>query len=100
MTGQLRIRVCDGNDVHIVTLRGELDVFSGDAVFEVLTEIAGSTVIVDLSELTFIDAAGLGAIIAAKNEIERGGNKLELGGASGMVRRVFEVEDLGYLLAD
>ena len=54
----------DGGHV-IVTLSGELDLAVGDRVSATLREHleAGRRLVVDLSEVTFIDSTGLGAIL-------------------------------------
>jgi len=85
---------------HFVGLHGELDVVNAASLRDALVEIAGSTVAVDLSDLTFIDAAGLGALASARREIEESGNKLELLGARPSVRRTFTVAGLAHLLGD
>lgn len=53
-------------DVVTVTLRGEVDVLNVDQVRTALVQAlegAPGSVVVDLSELSFIDSTGLGAII-------------------------------------
>ena len=42
---------------------------SSASVTNALVEIAGSTVVVDLEELTFMDSSGIAAIVRAKNRI-------------------------------
>ena len=55
--------------VHIVTLHGELDIASADGLADALVEVAGSTVVVDLSGLTFMDSSGIGALVVARNRV-------------------------------
>ena len=56
-------------DIHVVALHGELDVVSSDGLADALAEVAGSTVVVDLSGLTFMDCSGIDALVAARNRI-------------------------------
>jgi hypothetical protein len=48
--------------VHVVALHGELDIASVDGLAEALVELAGSTLVVDLSKLTFMDSTGIGLL--------------------------------------
>ncbi len=84
---------------HQVRLAGELDLASTPELANRLVAIAGSTVILDLSDLTFIDARGLAALVEARHRIEGQGDRLELRGAQGLVARVFEICGLAHLLS-
>ena len=63
---------------------------SANGLTDALVELAGSTVVVDLSDLTFMDSSGIGALVRARNRIRadgrgqlallRGRNSLCLGG--------------------
>ena len=57
-------------DVHIVALHGELDIVSAYDFALALVDVAGSTVVVDLSDLTFIDSTGISALVMARNHVE------------------------------
>jgi hypothetical protein len=54
-------------DFHIVALRGESDVVSADGLADALVEVAGSSLVVDLSSLTFVDSSGIAALVVARN---------------------------------
>jgi anti-anti-sigma factor len=77
-----------------VRLRGELDLDTVDELATVLDEcIAHPTchrVVVDLSEVTFIDSATVGAIIRMYKKAANAGHKLSVAGATGLVHRVLE----------
>ncbi len=82
-------------DVHVVALSGELDIVSVDFLTAVLEEVDGSTIVVDLSGLTFMDCRGIAALVVAKNRVlasELG--QFVLTGPSGIVRKVLEVAGL------
>lgn len=85
---------------HTVRLWGELDMATAGQAERALVEAAGSRVDVDLAGLTFIDARGLNALLSARRRITRAGHTFAMEGASGAVRRVFEVTGLGSLLDD
>jgi anti-anti-sigma factor len=83
-------------DIHLVRLSGELDIVSADFLTEVLVDVAGSTVVVDLSGLTFMDCRGVAALIAARDRIAANGmGSIVLTEPQRMVRRPLEILGLG-----
>ncbi len=90
----------DREGTHYVRFAGELDMSCAASAREALVDIAGSTVVADLSGLTFMDSSGLAALEEARAEIERAGHRLELRGARGAVRRVFQLLGMEEWLAD
>lgn len=69
MTPSFSRSVTDIGDIHFVVLRGELDLATAAGLGDWLLEISGSRVVIDLSELTFMDSSGLAVMIAAKNQL-------------------------------
>ncbi len=67
-------------DTVCVTPRGELDLDSAyefdDAVRRVQEESAPGTVVVDLREVTFVDSAGLGRLVALARRGRRLGERV------------------------
>ncbi len=94
------VDVSDLDGVHVVELRGELDVATASGLADRLVRIAGSVVVVDLKGLSFLDASGLAALLEARERIIAQGDQLKLRGARAVVRRVFEATDLTSLLSD
>jgi anti-anti-sigma factor len=97
---QFHIDVRDDGDVHHVRLAGEIDHGVAPELESRLLEIAGSLVDVDLSDVTFLDARGLGALLRARQRVTEAGHEFRLRGAHGIVRRVFAITDLDHLLED
>jgi anti-sigma B factor antagonist len=88
-------------DVHVVALSGELDIVSADFLSDALVEAAASTVVVDLSGLTFMDCRGIGALVAARNNIvasELG--QLVVMGPSDIVRKALGLVGLSELIVE
>ena len=56
-------------DTHIVALSGELDAATSPGLADALLQTSGSTVVVDLSGLTFMDSSGIGTLVVARNRI-------------------------------
>jgi anti-sigma B factor antagonist len=69
-----------------VTLRGELDIATAPLLWESLTEVAvgaAETVLLDLSQLTFIDSSGLHALAAAYDAL---GERLRISASDACLR--------------
>jgi anti-anti-sigma factor len=83
-------------DIHVVALHGELDIVSADGLADALVKLAGSTLVVDLSGLSFMDSSGIAALVVARNRIlanEQGQLVLTQPGA--IVRKALEIVGLG-----
>lgn len=85
-------------DTSVVTLRGDLDIRDAGRVRRQLDQLGGSQVVVDLLELTFMDARGLAALLSGRDGLVAQGNEMVIRNARGVVRRVFEVTGLVDLL--
>ena len=95
MLPEFSITVRNLSDVHVVALHGELDVASAEGLSNSLVELAGSTLVADLSDLTFMDSAGIGALVRARNRIKAEGlGDLVLTRPGVIVRRVLEIMGL------
>lgn len=55
--------------------------------------------ILDISELDFIDSFGIGAVVAALKRLRQRGGELALVCPSSRIRRVFEICDLDRIIA-
>jgi hypothetical protein len=58
------------SDLHVVKMTREADLVATETLTRVLLEAAGSTVVADVSGVTFIDASAVGAFVCAKQKIE------------------------------
>jgi anti-anti-sigma factor len=85
---------------HQVDLHGELDLVVSRVVEARLVGLVGPRIDVDLSTLVFLDAQGLASLVRARRRIREAGRNLRLVGATGIVRRVFEVTALEAELDD
>ena len=89
-----------GGDVHVVVFRGELDLASSAGLSDWLVDIAGSPVVVDLSELTFLDSSGISALVIAKNKMTAQSNDPVLTRPHPFVKRVLETVGLADLVKE
>ena len=78
----------------IVALAGEFDL-AGVAQFEhalaAVADAEPARVVVDFTELQFIDSTGIAAIVGAMAERERAGDRLCACGVRGQVQRLLEL---------
>jgi anti-sigma B factor antagonist len=87
--------------VHVVALQGELDIVSAYGLAHALVEVAGSTVVIDMSGLTFIDSSGISALVMARNRILADGRgQLVLTKPGGIVREALEIVGLSSWIVD
>jgi anti-anti-sigma factor len=81
-----------------VRVHGDLDFRSAplvrDALVEAISQPLGEDVQVDLAGVTFLDCAGLGALIAASNAARTRARRIFVTNPSGAARRVLEICDL------
>jgi anti-anti-sigma factor len=82
----------DGNAT--VRARGELDIATADQAYAYLRDVVDSQdgpVTINLAELTFCDAAGLGALARAAGHARRSGHELKLAAAQPSLLRIMRI---------
>jgi anti-sigma B factor antagonist len=69
-----------GEGPAVVKLSGEMDVANAGEVSACLNELieAGADVVIDLSDLQFIDSTGLGVLVSAGGRARQGGQRIKL----------------------
>jgi len=93
----LSITRADHGDRTVVHLGGEIDVYTAPFVREKLDEqihAGRADLIVDLSEVTFLDSTGLGVLVGRLKFARTRGGSLKLVGTSERVLRVFAITGL------
>jgi len=84
-----------------VAVRGEIDMDNADHLTHVLTAAlreAPAGLVVDLAGVTFLGAAGIGALVVCRAAAERAGRRFTLTNPRPMARRVLEITGLADLL--
>ena len=80
----------------VIKLSGEMDVANAHAVSACLNGLldAGADVVIDLSELQFIDSTGLGVLVTAGGRAREGGHRIRLRAPSKNVASTLSVTGL------
>ena len=94
--GQVFEVVLDEHDVCVV--RGELDEATGAELDRLLSGRPDVTFI-DLGEVSFVDSAGLRALLLASQRLAADGRALVVRRSSGAVRRVVRLAGVSHLVA-
>jgi anti-sigma B factor antagonist len=82
---------------HLIVASGELDISATprlSTVLAVAATSAGGRLVLDLSEVSFIDSTALGTILKAAAQLDESGTNLEVVAPAGPVRRLLEMTNL------
>jgi anti-anti-sigma factor len=82
---------------NVLPLEGDIDLHVSPLVTEALNAVIKKKperIVVDLSRSTYIDSAGVAALILAMEEVEAYGGKLFLSGLQETLRLIFETSRL------
>jgi anti-sigma B factor antagonist len=84
------------NERAVVTAAGEIDLATSPALRTRLQDAIGAhrLVIVDLSDVTFIDSTGLGVLIGGLRRVNEAGGELRIVVADPRVLKIFEITGL------
>lgn len=94
-TAELGVQIGEVHGVTVVFVTGDLDMSATTQMSNALNmgcSLAGNRLVVDVSGLGFMDMAGLRVLVGAHERLLREGRDgIVVRGASGIVRRVFEL---------
>ena len=82
---------------EVLPLKGEIDLHVSPSVtasLNAMVEKKPRRLVVDLSDVAYIDSAGLAALIEAMQKVEGYGGKFLLAGLQETVRSIFEISRL------
>jgi anti-sigma B factor antagonist len=90
---QIEVRIATletGDRAYLVSVEGELDLYSAPRLQAELDALASdaSDVVLDLSQVTFIDSTALGAILAAGRRLREADGRLALVAATDATRKL------------
>lgn len=98
----MKITTESGSQCGIIKLAGEIDLCCTPELRNALGSEAATrpeTLIVDLSEVTFIDSSGLSALIECWRNMREQGGTLVITGAKGEVLEVFRLTRIDNLIS-
>lgn len=81
----------------VLRLSGEIDLAVADRVLAAgikCLDNGTSDLVVDLSDVSFLDSSGLGALVAIRNHAAESGRTVVVTGLHGTVKKVFEITGL------
>ena len=96
------VQVAIEGEVAVAWLSGELDLAAAPRLADALaatTSTMRQRLVLDLSHLDFVDAAGLGAIVGARNTLRSGSGELTLRAPSRFAARVLEIAGLASMMS-
>lgn len=85
------------NGHTIVWAQGEIDIATVNGLMQELANAAHGhqcRVIVDLTDVTFMDSTGLNALVSARRKASAGGGEVQLVGACALVRKILRITGL------
>jgi anti-sigma B factor antagonist len=85
------------NRSNVLKLKGEIDLHVSPTVTASLNEMIEKKperLVVDLSQVSYMDSAGLAVLIEAMQKVEAYGGKFMLAGLQETVRSIFEISRL------
>ena len=97
MSDSFTVNITQEGAVTVLGLVGDFDLGGLSTFNEALAAVDPSVaqVVMDLSELTFVDSTGLGCFARSQNELEARGAKLVIRDPSKAARRMIDIVDLG-----
>jgi anti-anti-sigma factor len=83
----------DGDEATLA-VGGEIDILTADDLEHAIATITGSdarTLVVDLAGVSFMDSAGINALLKGRRAADGHGQQFRVTGATGIVRQILEV---------
>jgi anti-sigma B factor antagonist len=87
----------EGDEVTVVQLLGEIDVFASPEVKSALVGLIKegcSLLVIDFAKVAYIDSTGLGALVAALKGAREKGGSIAIVCTNPQIRRIFDITGL------
>jgi anti-sigma B factor antagonist len=90
------VKITSETPLAWVTVAGEVDVYTADALREALREAEADSkqIIVDLLEVNFLDSTGIGVLVGSLKRLREGGGDLHLVVTQPSVLKVLRITSL------
>ncbi len=93
----LAVHITGTGETRVAVLEGSCDLATAPNLRQALQSLVPpdvKEVVLDVTDLAFIDSTGLGVVLGAMRRLREGGGVLSIAGAQGIVKRVLEITDL------
>ena len=97
LVGSLEIELKGTDEVAVLELSGQIDSFTSEEITKLIDAHMNKgnfKVIINLSKVSYLDSAGLSALINAKIKLSKRKGDLRLVGLKGKAKEVFELAGL------
>lgn len=97
---ELGIDTTTYRDWQVLAVSGDLDLYTSPSLRTVVHEVAGDKIALDLTDVTFIDSSGLGAVVGALKHVrERGGEFAVIALSEGSLTRLLTLTGLDQIVS-
>ena len=88
-------------DRSVISVRGDIDAYGGHALRDAITDSIelDHDVVIDLSQVEFVDSAGVGVLVGAHRAAQKAGRRFAIRRPSHRVSVLLEVTGLNRLFA-
>jgi len=90
----MQIKTQVDNDTTIFTLSGEVDLSNSPILRKKLLESINTNILVDLSDVSYMDSSGLATLIEAMQKVNKNARTFKLTGVKGAVKNILEIARL------
>lgn len=97
METDLHIETANTKGIPIIRLNGELDAYTCAQLREEMIEVienSSPNIVVDMSDVEYIDSSGLGTLVGGLKRSSEKGGKIAVVCVAGQIRKVFEITGL------
>ena len=91
------VKSFDKDGVKVFKIKGEIDIAGSPGLRSYLEKNAAKKLVIDLSEVEYVDSSGLATLVEVLKKNKTQGGKLGLSGLSDKVRSLFEITKLDKL---
>ena len=91
------ITIRENNDVVIMDINGEIDLYNAPDIKENIKnqmESGKTNIVINLDKVSYIDSSGIGVLISSLSNLKKAGGSLKIINVYASVRKVFELTKL------
>lgn len=97
----IKIDATENEGEYLVSVSGELDLYTAPELKQVVEPVAASgehDLIIDLSELSYMDSTGLGIFVGTLKDLNKHNKELHVLGVNDRILKLFEITGLRDLM--